>query len=209
MAGQDHPRTQVPEDLGYTDEHLGSNHICLIYDSDDERRYVMCRYLAAGLRQGDSVRYFTDTTPAPWIRSWMRAIGVEVEAVEERGAFVIGLAVDAYCPNGVFDPEEMIARIVRSYEASHRAGFTGSRNVGEMTWVHRGFPGSQRFLEYEAKLNAISTPYRHTGMCQYDARRFDGAALFRVLEVHPFMVSQGQIVRNPYYRRPGEDTASG
>ena len=41
-------------------------------------------------------------------------------------------------------------------------------------------------------------------MCQYDARLFDGATLFKVLQIHPFMVAQGQVVRNPYYLRPEE-----
>jgi hypothetical protein len=41
-------------------------------------------------------------------------------------------------------------------------------------------------------------------MCQYDARRFDGATLFKVLQVHPYMVAQGQIVRNPFYLKPEE-----
>jgi hypothetical protein len=41
-------------------------------------------------------------------------------------------------------------------------------------------------------------------MCQYDARVFDGATLFRVLKVHPYMSAHGQIVRNPFYTRPEE-----
>jgi hypothetical protein len=39
-------------------------------------------------------------------------------------------------------------------------------------------------------------------MCQYDARLFDGATLFKVLQVHPYIIAQGQIVRNPYYIKP-------
>ena len=38
--------------------------------------------------------------------------------------------------------------------------------------------------------------------CQYDARRFDGATLFDVLNVHPMMIIRGQVVRNPYYVEP-------
>jgi hypothetical protein len=45
-------------------------------------------------------------------------------------------------------------------------------------------------------------------MCQYDARRFDGATLYKVLQVHPYMVAQGQLVQNPYYVKPDEFLAS-
>jgi hypothetical protein len=41
-------------------------------------------------------------------------------------------------------------------------------------------------------------------MCLYDARLFDGATLFKVLQVHPYMIARGQIVRNPFYVRPEE-----
>ena len=73
-----------------------------------------------------------------------------------------------------------------------------------MTWVFRGIPGSEHFLEYEVRLNMITETFPYIGMCQYDARRFDGATLYKVLQVHPYMVAQGQIVRNPFYLKPEE-----
>ncbi len=57
-------------------------------------------------------------------------------------------------------------------------------------------------IEYEAQLNTVVAKYPCTALCQYDARRFDGATLFHVLSVHPAMVVQGQVVRNPYYIPP-------
>jgi hypothetical protein len=192
------------ESLGFTDEQLSSSHICLIYRTEDQRRWLLSRYLAAGLRQGEIVRYFTDTTPAESIRLWLQEDGIDVGDAEARGAFAVGPAAGAYCPDGTFDPQGMIDRISQRYEIAHRAGYAGTRNAGEMTWVYRGFPGSDLFLAYETLLNAVSSPYRHIGMCQYDSRVFDGATLFQVLQVHPFMAVEGQIVRNPYYRKPDD-----
>jgi len=40
-------------------------------------------------------------------------------------------------------------------------------------------------IEYEMMLNTVESDFPHSGMCQYDARLFDGATLFRVLQVHP------------------------
>jgi len=45
-------------------------------------------------------------------------------------------------------------------------------------------------------------------MCQYDARIFYGANLFKVLQVHSYMIAQGQVVRNPYYAKPEEVAAT-
>ncbi len=191
--------------MGFTDERLpGSHHVCLIYDNEDERRRVVTEFLEAGLGRGELVSYFADTTPHEAVRGWMRDGGVDVRAAEERGAFRVVPTEAAYCPSGAFEPREVIGRILERYQVAEKAGFTGSRVGSEMTWALRGFPGADRFLEYEALLNTLDTHYPHCGMCQYDASRFDGATLFKVLQVHPFVVARGQIVRNPSYVTPEE-----
>ena len=59
-------------------------------------------------------------------------------------------------------------------------------------------------MEYEALVNTVLDTHPVTPICQYDARRFDGATLLNVLKVHPMMIVQGQIVHNPYYMPPEE-----
>jgi hypothetical protein len=90
------------------------------------------------------------------------------------------------------------------FDMARQAGYPGSRACGEMSWTLRDIPGADRFLEYEVRLNTITETFPYIGMCQYDARLFDGATLFKVLQVHPFMIAQGQLVRNPFYIKPEE-----
>jgi hypothetical protein len=191
--------------MGFTDERFpGSHHICLIYETDEQRQRVVSEFLAAGIERGELVRYFTDRTEPEQIRAWLLELGVEVPAAEARGAFTVSRAESAYCPTGRFDPRAMIAGSVQRYGAAAQAGYSGVRSCGEMSWVFRGREGSERFLEYEALLNTVDESFPHSGMCQYDAHLFDGATLFKVLQIHPFMVAQGQVVRNPYYTTPEE-----
>jgi hypothetical protein len=119
-------------------------------------------------------------------------------------SFRIIKAEDSYCPSGRFVPQQVLDNAVARYDVASKAGYTGSRACGEMTWVFKGIPDSDRFLEYEVGLNMIHNDFPRVGMCQYDARLFDGAMLFKVLQVHPYMIAQGQIVRNPYYITPEE-----
>ena len=176
-------------------------HLCLIYDSEEERRQIAAEYMAAGLRQGEQVRYFTDVSTPEEIRSWLRGMGVDVP---ENEAFGIARAENAYCPEGRFEPKKMIAGSAQRYETAKNAGYSGVRFCGEMSWALKGIHGSDRFLEYEALLNTVTATFPHSGMCQYDARLFDGATLFKVLQLHPYMIANGQIVRNPFYLRPEE-----
>ncbi len=195
----DHEQTV---DLGFTHEVFPEcHHLCLIYDDEEQRRKIVSQYLAAGLKRGELVRYFADTTAADDIRGWLMALGVDLN---EDGPFGITSAERAYCPSGRFVPQDVLDNMVARYAMAKEAGYSGSRACGEMTWTLRGIPGSDRLLEYEVGINQIHETFRYIGMCQYDARLFDGALLFKVLQVHPYMIAQGQIVQTPYYVRPEE-----
>jgi hypothetical protein len=183
---------------------LECHHLCLIYDSEAQRRKIVSEFLAAGLKQGELVRYFADTTSAQEVRAWLLATGIELPKAEEDGAFGIIKAESAYCPSGRFVPLEVIDNMVSRYAMARKGGYRGSRACGEMSWVLRDIPGSDRFLEYEVRINTITETFPYIGMCQYDARLFDGATLFNVLQVHPYMIAQGQILRNPFYIKPEE-----
>jgi hypothetical protein len=113
-------------------------------------------------------------------------------------------AENVYCPNGQFDPQEIISGMVPRYEKAKQTGYKGMRSCGEMSWALRGIPGSDQVLEYEALINTVVSDFPFTGMCLYDARLFSGDTLFKVLQVHPYMIAQGQVVRNPFYIRPEE-----
>ena len=65
-------------DMGFTKEVIPEcHHLCLIYDSEEERQKIVSEYLAAGLKRGEIVRYFADTcllytSPSPRDRTRSR-----------------------------------------------------------------------------------------------------------------------------------------
>jgi hypothetical protein len=193
-------------DMGFAREALPDcHHVCLIYDSAEQRRAIVAQYLAAGLQHGEIVRYFADTTAPDDVRAWLLALEVDPR---EDGSFGIVPAENAYCPSGNFVPQIVLDNMLARYAMAKEAGYSGSRACGEMTWVLRKIPGADRFPEYEVGINLIHEDFPYVGMCQYDARLFDGATLFRVLQVHPHLVAQGQFVRNPFYIKPEEFLAT-
>lgn len=202
------PRVAI--DMGFTQEIIPEcHHVCLIYDDEKQRRKIVSEYLAAGFRQRDIIRYFADVTPPDDLRGWLVEMGIEVPKAEQDGSFAVIAAETAYCPGGRLVPEEVVARATARYDAAMNAGYSASRACGEMTWALREIPDADRLLEYEARLNLLDDhPFPHVGMCQYDARLFDGATLFKVLQVHPYMIAQGQVVRNPFYIKPEEFLAT-
>ncbi|HEX3049404.1 MAG TPA: MEDS domain-containing protein [Aggregatilineaceae bacterium] len=175
--------------------------MCLIFDSDEQLQQIVTQFMAAGLRGGEIVRYAVDRTTPEQVRAWILETGVELP---ENAPLNISQAENTYCPQGRFDPHETISGMTPRYEKARQAGYPGMRSCGEMSWALRDIPGSDRFLEYEALINTVTSDFPFTGMCLYDARLFSGNTLFKVLQVHPYMIAQGQVVRNPFYLRPEE-----
>ncbi len=66
------------------------------------------------------------------------------------------------------------------------AGFTALRVAGDMTWITRGVPGAARIDEYERRLEGeIFAKYPVIGLCEFDARRFDGSWPQIIDDLHP------------------------
>jgi hypothetical protein len=192
-------------DMGFTDERFPKGaHACLIYDREEERVEIVARYMATGLKRGEQIRYLIDTSTPETIQSWLIEMGIDLPEVLGSGALSIAPAQSAYYPGGEFSPSKYLEKMPPRFAQSKQAGYSGMRTSSEMSWALHGVPGSDRLIEYEALLNTVVTDFPFSGMCQYDARRFDGATLFKVLKVHPWMVVRGAIVQNPYYISPQE-----
>ncbi|MDJ0765793.1 MAG: MEDS domain-containing protein [Myxococcota bacterium] len=188
--------------MGFTEETFPvGTHMCLIYDNDKEREHVIAKFLQAGLAQEEKVAYFADIMTPADVRTWLAEMGVQVPEAESEG-FSATIAMDTYCPDGKFIPQRMLDTLRAFYHQTLDEDYPGGRVSGEMTWALRGIPGAERLMEYEALVNDVLTTHPITAICQYDARRFDGAQILDVLRVHPMMIVHGQIVRNPYYMRP-------
>ncbi|MFQ6079806.1 MAG: MEDS domain-containing protein, partial [Thermodesulfobacteriota bacterium] len=120
------------------------------------------------------------------------------------GQLVILTRDDAYMREGVFDPDGMIALLRGETERALAEGYPALRVTGEMTWALRGLPGSERLIEYEARLNEFFPGSKCLAICQYDRRRFDPAVLLDVLRTHPIAVVGTEVYDNFYYIPPAE-----
>jgi len=180
--------------------------MCLIYSNEDERREIISQFLASGLTGGERVGYFADEMSPDEVRNWLGGLNInpdmELEDREKQGQFICTKALDIYCPQGEFEPDDMIHTLKTSYQASRDDGYPGLRVSGEMSWALKGVPGSDRLMEYEAKVNQAFMTHPVIAICQYDARKFDGSMILDVLRVHPMLVVQGRVVHNPYYIEP-------
>jgi PAS domain S-box-containing protein len=180
------------------------DHLCCLYETEEEHRALLTPFLRQGLERGEKVLYIVDAHTAEAMLGYLQDDGIEVEPYLEKGQLNILTADEAYMREGVFNPDGMISLLQAETEHALAEGYSALRVTGEMTWALRRLPGSERLIEYEAKLNDFFPASRCLAICQYDRRRFDPALLLDVLATHPIVVVGTEVYDNFYYIPPRE-----
>ena len=189
--------------LGFTDERYPEGtHICYLYNDDEERRRILPQFARHALLEHECFKYIADVPDAAGLPRVMNELDLRSAERGLPGHIDIATTCEGYFPDGRFNPDAMLARLRSAYQECLSAGGAGARFSGEMSWALRGIPGADRIIECEARINDLVREAPVTVMCQYDLRKFDGATMFDVMNVHPVLIVGGHILRNPFYRHP-------
>ncbi|MHC4179496.1 MAG: MEDS domain-containing protein, partial [Planctomycetota bacterium] len=175
------------------------DHLCCIYETDEEHRALLTPFMTQGLDQGEKVVYIVDVRTSDDVLGYLREEGLDVERYLKAGQLRVLSAAESYTRETVFDPDGMISLLESETGRALAEGFSALRVTGEMTWALRGLPGSDRLLEYEAKLNEFFPQKRCLAICQYDKRRFKPGLLMDILAAHPLAVIGTRLFDNFYY----------
>ncbi|NBD35586.1 MAG: PAS domain S-box protein, partial [Chloroflexi bacterium] len=182
------------------------DHLCCMYETEEEHRAVLTPYLRYGLERNEKVLYIVDAHTSETVRGYLRDAGMEVETYLESGQLVFLTSRETYTRGDTFDPDAMIAMLRAETAQALEEGYAALRITGEMSWALRGLPGSERLIEYETKLNKFFPQRRALSICQYDRRRFDPEVLLDILRTHPIAVVGTEMYDNFYYVPPQEMT---
>jgi hypothetical protein len=125
-----------------------------------------------GLTRGNKVLYLCDDEPPHFARK-LESWDPRIEPAMESGQLELRCAQDAYLPDGSFRTDRMLETLKQEQELACARGYALSV-TGEMTWALAGAAGSDRLLDYELSVTAI-TADDTVMFCQYDQSRFDEA----------------------------------
>jgi len=193
--------------FGFTEQKFPAGmHICYLYNNENERQHTIAQFIQSGLLAGEMVGYLADIPAMPStdeMDTYLSRLGINPCGHLKPEQLALTQAEATYCPDGTFMPERMIDYWRSFYRQAQNGTFKGARATGETSWICKGMPGVERWVEYEAMLNNLMEELPLNGViCQYDVNKIDGATLFDVLNVHPMMIVAGQVVHNPYFQQP-------
>lgn len=174
-------------------------HVCQIYNSADERLDTLFQFIRGGVSYGDLIACFTPEALGTQL------VEYAVRIQEEQGGeptVEIHEPLETYLFQGQFDPDRMLNKIRDFYRESQRRGLTSARIIGDMPVQVLESPGGSRVMEYEARVSLLQEEIPVTTVCQYEAGEFSGDAIMEVLQVHPYILSNGSIIQNPLYIDP-------
>ncbi len=175
------------------------DHLCLIYSTREEQFAAAIPFMRIGLERGEKCIYIADDNTATEVLDAMRTGGIDVDTSLKKGSLSIITKREAYLRNGYFDPDEMIQFLIDTIAQAKNEGYGTLRVTGEMTWMLGGEPGTDRLIEYEAKLNKTFSTEECLALCQYNRNRFSPSILLDVIHTHPLVVVGNTVCKNFYY----------
>jgi PAS domain S-box-containing protein len=179
-----------------------SDHVCSIYETRGEQLAVSVAFIIDGLARGERWSYIVDDSTIEEVVQALSAAGVDVEQARQRSALRILTRQDTCLSTGEFVPQALFD-FLRQAEAEALAdGFSGLRQMGEMTWMLGPEPGCDRLIEFEVLVDQWIANSKTVGMCHYNRPRFDAPCIHDVIRTHPLVILGDQLCPNPYHKSP-------
>jgi hypothetical protein len=172
-------------------------HICAFFNSREQEYDTLLPYLRDGVAAGEKIVSVIDRAREPDHRTRLVAAGIPVEG----GDVSVRSSEETYLENGRFDMERMCDFIRDTLVDSAKAG-KRVRTAGWMDWIHREAPGTNRAMEYEARMNLLVPAFDCTFMCVYDLARLSGEMVVDIMATHPYVIMNGHVRQNAFYVPP-------
>jgi hypothetical protein len=162
-----------------------------------EQEYsTLIPYFKQGIVAGELVFNVIDRAREPDHRTRLVAAGLNVG-----GPVTVATSEETYLAGGRFDMERMCDFIRDTLVDSAMSG-KRVRTAGWMDWIHREVPGTERTMEYEARMNLLVPTFDCTFMCVYDLSKLTGGMIADIMATHPYVIMNGQIRQNSFYIEP-------
>ncbi len=179
------------------------DHLCCLYETEEERYTVLVPFMRQGLEQGEKVIYIGADADGMVRRALCRGL-FDPGPFLARGQLLF-LELEAVSPNqDVLAPGQMLELLGKETEKALAEGYTALRVTGEMGWLVGGISNAELLIEYEALLGEFFQESYCVALCQYQRQQCSSDFLLEVLRTHPLAVVGAEIYDNFYYMPPDE-----
>ncbi|HPT74939.1 MAG TPA: MEDS domain-containing protein, partial [Methanomassiliicoccaceae archaeon] len=164
---------------------ISRDHIAFIYTSSEEMLNSTVSLIREGLESGELCLYISDLEDDQIIVQALREGHVDVDEAVEKGRLILSSKHEIYFQRGWFDPDWTIQVIRNLADIAASHGFTSMRMISDMRWTQDRVTGTDRWVDYEAKLSSLDLGVGLKTICQFDSEMLSSDALLSALMTHP------------------------
>jgi len=176
-------------------------HACAFFHDTEEQYRLLLPFVQEGFRQGDKIFQIVDGRHRDERRERIGSLGIDIDAAEQSGQIEIRPWENAYLRAGRFDQYAMLA-LVEQVLGKGKNQFGLTRLWANMEWSLEDFPGVDDIVEYECRLNDVTSRFEDVVVCTYDLNRFSATVVMDILRTHPQVIVGGILQENPFYLPP-------
>jgi MEDS: MEthanogen/methylotroph, DcmR Sensory domain len=142
-------------------------HACAFFHDLEEEYRMLLPFLQEGFEQRHKIFQIVDRRHRDERLRRIGALGVDVAMAEESGQLEVRPWESAYLRQGRFDQHAMLA-LVENVLSEGREQFGLTRLWANMEWSLEDFPGVDDIVEYESRLNDVTSRFEDVVVCTYD-----------------------------------------
>jgi anti-anti-sigma regulatory factor len=170
---------------------VSGQHLCLLYQDQDERRQLTAAVIRGALAAGDRVIY---VTPGPHdvALALLETGGIETGRPLRGGQLLVRSFGEIYGDLDSADLAQLEATFRAALSQSLAAGFPGLRITGEMGGSSRPSGSLEGLVRWERMVSRILGEVGIAAICQYDRRQLGEPATAIIAAEHSGIAMDGQ-----------------
>lgn len=176
-------------------------HACAFFHSAEEEYRLLLPFVQEGFEQGDKIFQIVDGRQRDDRLRHIGSLGIDVAAAQQSGQLEVRPWDNAHLREARFDQLAMLA-LVEDVLGRGKERFGMTRFWANMEWSLEDFPGVDDLVEYESRLNKVTSRFDDVVVCTYDLNRFSATVVMDILRTHPQVIVGGILQENPFYLPP-------
>jgi hypothetical protein len=179
-------------------------HICAFFNSIDEERRVLQRFIKDGFDQRDKAYHLVDPAQREEHLRWLTEAGINVRKAMSTGQLEVRPWQDGPLSNISLDPDTWMAAWEQALQLGPAAGYAHTRFVAHMEWALGQRWEDVDLFEFETRLNYVIPKYEDWVICSYNLVEFGASVVMDALRTHPVVIIGGLLQKNPFFVPPDE-----